>query len=174
MPDYYFLEYEIDDRGSKIEDLESASETTSWISATAERKQRDKEEAASKEHSTPPTKESWPIWIRSSLNTTDSQMPDLTRLYSNSDYHSRRDRSSEPQYRARHEGAVRRHAEPVLTHQERGTEIFLSVPLLGLQRKCQTGPIAYRSSGSRRSRSKALLRTDLQWTASSSSDSLLW
>ena len=88
MSDYYFLEYEIEDRGSRIEDLESASETTSWISATAERKQMDKEEAASKEHSTPPTRESWPIWIRSLLHTTDSQMPDPIRLYSNLDNHS--------------------------------------------------------------------------------------
>ena len=88
MPDHYFLEYEIEDRGPRIEDLESASETTSWISATAEKKQRDKEEAVSKEHSTPPTKESWPKWIRLLLHTTGSQMPDPIRRYSNLDNYS--------------------------------------------------------------------------------------
>ena len=124
MPDYYFLEYEIEDRGSKSEDLESASETTSWISATAERKQRDKEKAVSKEHSTPPPKESWPKWIRLLLHTTDSQMPDHIRLFQIQTIIQDRDRSSEQQYRARHEGAVRRHAEPVLTHQRRRMEFF--------------------------------------------------
>ena len=38
MPNSYFLEYKIEDRGSRIEDLESASETTSWITETAEKK----------------------------------------------------------------------------------------------------------------------------------------
>ena len=79
----------IRNRGQRIEDLESASETTSWISATAKKKQRDKEEAASKEHSTPPTRESWPKWIRSLLHSIDSQMPDPIRLYLNLDTHSR-------------------------------------------------------------------------------------
>ena len=55
------------------------------LSNTKSRQQRDKEEAASKEHSTPPTRESWPIWIRSSLHTIDSQMPDPIRLYSDLD-----------------------------------------------------------------------------------------
>ena len=89
MPDYYFLEYEIEDRGPRIEDLESASETTSWTSATAERKQRDTGKAASTDYSTPPTRESWPKWIRSLLHSIDSQMPDPIRLYLNLDTHSR-------------------------------------------------------------------------------------
>ena len=118
--------------------------------------------AVNKEHSTPPTKESWPKRIRLLLHTTDSQMPDHIRLFQIQTIIPDRDQSSEPQYRARHEGAVRRHAEPVLTHQQRGTEIVLSISLLGVQRKCQTGPIASTSNGSRRSRSKALPELDPQ------------
>ena len=63
-------------------------------------------------------------------------------------------------------------ALPVLTHQQQGMEIFLSVSLLGLQRKYQTGPNAPTNNGSWRSRSKALHGVDLQWMASF--DSLLW
>ena len=116
----------IRNRGQRIEDRGSRKRFRNNVLnlCNSIEKAEGQRKAVSKEHSTPPPKESWPKWIRLLLHTTDSQMPDHIRLFQIQTIIQDRDRSSEQQYRARHEGAVRRHAEPVLTHQRRRMEFF--------------------------------------------------